>query len=149
MNWGNVMVNSKELQEDGSYSMTGEYLPEDKDFKKTAKVTWLAEGTNLLIAELLEYDHLIKVKKLEDNQTIEDVVNVNSRFSAQYYVDPFIRTLNEGQYLQFERKGYYKIDKVIKQGEELLYTLIYTPDGKKVGLASQGNLTKDQSDIKR
>jgi len=27
--------------------------------------------------------------------------------------------------------------------------LIYTPDGKKVGLASQGNLTSEQSDIKK
>jgi hypothetical protein len=60
MNWGNVLIKSKELQPDGSYLMNGEYLAEDKDFKKTAKITWLADGTNLLVAELVEYDHLIK-----------------------------------------------------------------------------------------
>ncbi|MCL4116683.1 UNVERIFIED_CONTAM: hypothetical protein GTU68_045486 [Idotea baltica] len=139
MNWGNVMINSKDLQEDGSYLLTGEYLADDKDFKKTAKVTWLADGTNLLIANLIEYDSLIKVKKIEENMDFEQAVNVNSRFSAPYYVDSMVRTLDVNQFLQFERKGYYKIDKVEKDGEDLKYEIIYTPDGKKVGLASQGN----------
>jgi hypothetical protein len=31
----------------------GDFLKEDKDFKNTAKITWLADGTNLLIAELV------------------------------------------------------------------------------------------------
>jgi hypothetical protein len=33
--------------------MTGDYLADDKDFKKTNKITWLADGTNLLVAELV------------------------------------------------------------------------------------------------
>lgn len=149
MNWGNVLIKSKELQPDGSYLMNGEYLAEDKDFKKTAKITWLADGTNLLVAELVEYDHLIKQKKVQEDVEFEKIVNVNSRFAAPYYVDGNIRTLNAGQFLQFERKGYYKIDKVVKEGDDFKYTIIYTPDGKKVGLASQGGLITQQSDIKR
>lgn len=149
MNWGNVLIKTKELQPDGSYLMQGEYLPEDKDFKKTAKITWLADGTNLLVAELVEYDHLIKEKKVEEDVDFETIVNVNSRFSAPYYVDSNIRTLNAGQFLQFERKGYYKIDTVTQEGDDFKYTFIYTPDGKAVGLASQGNLTSLNSDIKR
>lgn len=149
MNWGNFLIKTKEIQPDGSYTMTAEFLPEDKDFKKTPKLTWLADGTNLLKLEIVEYDHLIKEKKIEENMDFESVVNVNSKFSADYYADSNIRTLNPGQFLQFERKGYYKIDKVEKQGDDLHYTLIYTPDGKQVGLASQGNLTSEKSDIKK
>ena len=48
MNWGNVLIKTKELQADGSYLITGDYLADDKDFKKTNKITWLADGTNLL-----------------------------------------------------------------------------------------------------
>lgn len=149
MNWGNVLIKTKELQPDGSYYMSGEYLPDDKDFKKTAKITWLADGTNLLVAELVEYDHLIKEKKVEEDVDFETIVNVNSKFSAPYYVDSNIRTLSAGQFLQFERKGYYKIDTVTKEGDDFLYSLIYTPDGKAVGLASQGGLITQGSDIKR
>lgn len=149
MNWGNVLIKTKDVQPDGSYLMQGEFLPEDKDFKKTAKITWLADGTNLLVAELVEYDHLIKEKKVEEDVEFEDIVNVNSRFSAPYYVDSNIRTLNAGQFIQFERKGYYKIDTVTKEGDDFKYSFIYTPDGKAVGLASQGNLTTLNSDIKK
>lgn len=149
MNWGNVLIKTKDVQPDGSYLMQGEFLPEDKDFKKTAKITWLADGTNLLVAELVEYDHLIKEKKVEEDVEFEDIVNVNSRFSAPYCVDSNIRTLNAGQFIQFERKGYYKIDTVTKEGDDFKYSFIYTPDGKAVGLASQGNLTTLNSDIKK
>ena len=149
MNWGNVLIKTKEVQPDGSYLMTGEYLADDKDFKKTAKVTWLADGTNLLVAELVEYDHLIKEKKVEEDVDFQTIVNVNSRFSAPYYVDSNIRTYSAGQFLQFERKGYYKIDTVTKEGDDFKYTFIYTPDGKAVGLNSQGGLITANSDIKK
>ena len=42
MNWGNFVIKSKELRPDGSYKLTAEFLPDDKDFKKTRKYTWLA-----------------------------------------------------------------------------------------------------------
>jgi len=53
MNWGNVLIKTKELQADGSYLITGDYLADDKDFKKTNKITWLADGTNLLKVEIV------------------------------------------------------------------------------------------------
>jgi glutamyl-tRNA synthetase len=96
MGFGNVMILSKEVQPDGSYHMTGEHLPEDKDFKTTKKVTWLAEGTNLIIANLIEFDHLIKTPKVEENQDFEEIVNVNSKFVSRAYVDSGIRSLKEG-----------------------------------------------------
>ena len=65
MNWGNFMILTKDLQQDGSYLITAEYLPEDKDFKKTKKITWLADKTNLIVAYLIEFDHLIKTPKVE------------------------------------------------------------------------------------
>jgi hypothetical protein len=99
MNWGNVAILSKEVQPDGSYHLTGEYLPEDKDFKTTSKITWLAEGTNLIIANLIEYDHLIKTAKVEEDQNFEEIVNINSRFVSRAYLDSGIRLLNSSNYL--------------------------------------------------
>lgn len=101
MNWGNFRILTKEKQPDGSYSMTGEYLPEDLDFKTTKKVTWLADDTNLLVANLVEYDHLIKTKKVEENVNFDDIVNVNSRFVTRAYVDSGVRLFNKDSFLQF------------------------------------------------
>ena len=47
--------------------MKGEYLPEDKDFKSTKKVNWLSKKSGHVEATLVEYDHLIKVKKIEED----------------------------------------------------------------------------------
>jgi glutamyl-tRNA synthetase len=94
MNWGNVMVLSKEQQANGSWALTGEYLPEDLDFKTTKKITWLADGTNLIVANLIEFDHLIKTPKVDEDTDFADVVNVNSKFVSQAYVDSGLRLLN-------------------------------------------------------
>jgi len=86
MNWGNFLIKSKEIQPDGSYKLTGLFLEDDKDWKKTRKYTWLAKDADLAKAELVEYDHLIKTKKVEEDVAIEDIVNVNSRFPRLCYV---------------------------------------------------------------
>ena len=88
MNWGNFQIHAKELQADGSYLIKAEYLSEDKDFKKTKKITWLADNTNLLIADLWEFDHIIKTPKVEEN----------SVFKSKIYVDSHIRTLSRGNF---------------------------------------------------
>jgi len=74
--------------------LTGEYLPEDLYFKITKKITWLADGTNLLVANLIEYDHLIKTPKVDEDTDFEGVVNVHSRFVTQAYVDSGLKLFN-------------------------------------------------------
>lgn len=95
MNWGNFNILTKEKKEDGSYNLTAEYLAEDQDFKKTKKITWLADGTNLIVANLIEFDHLIKTPKVEEGANLDDIVNINSKFSIKAYVDSGLRLLNE------------------------------------------------------
>lgn len=97
MNWGNFNILTREQQPDGSYNLTAEYLPEDLDFKKTKKITWLADGTNLLIVDLIEYDHLIKVPKIEEDQNFDDAINPKSKFVTKAYVDSGVRLLNHSK----------------------------------------------------
>lgn len=56
------------------------------------------------------------------------------------YVDAF---------LQFERRGYFKIDKINKEGDDYVYQIIYTPDGKKKGLSSIAKQSDLQGLIKK
>ena len=51
--------------------------------------------------------------------------------------------------MQFERRAYYRIDKVTKEGEDFKYTLFLVPDGKKVGLASITSNIDKKGDIKK
>jgi glutamyl-tRNA synthetase len=115
MNWGNFQILTKELQADGSYLITAEFLPEDKDFKKTKKITWLANNTNLLVADLYEFDHLIKTPKVEENDKFEDLVNNNSVFISKIYTDSHVRTLNAGNFLFYLRSIYTIRKKMLRQ----------------------------------
>jgi glutamyl-tRNA synthetase len=156
MNWGNFQIHTKEAQPDGSFLLTAEYLPEDKDFKKTKKLTWLANNTNLLVANLFEFDHLMKSPKIEETDKFEDLVNVNSIFKSKIYTDSHIRTLHKGtfrnisdQFLQFERRCYARIDKVTINGGDVEVDIFLVPDGKKVGLASVKTNIDKKGDIKK
>ena len=42
-------------------------LPNDKDFKNTKKLNWVSNKTPLVKVDLVELDHLLKVKKVEEN----------------------------------------------------------------------------------
>jgi len=65
MNWGNFSVSSIDKNQDGSLSLKGLYLPDDKDFKSTKKVNWLPNSDILTEVEIVEYDHLLNAKKLK------------------------------------------------------------------------------------
>lgn len=80
MHWGNATISSKVVQEDGTIVINAKVDEEDKDFKKTKKITWVCndEATKCPIT-LIEYDHLITVKKTDDQTKVQDHVNPNSK----------------------------------------------------------------------
>lgn len=78
MKWGNVSITAS-AEVDGVLTLNGTYLPDDKDFKKTTKLTWIAqdETTNFTV-DIVELDHLISTQQHKDEK-LEDIVNNKSR----------------------------------------------------------------------
>ncbi len=126
--WGNSLVTKVEKDGDVIKSITVKLTPEDLNFKKTKVVHWvpLAENTNTKVL-LVEFDHLITVKKMEEDTKIEDVVNTKSRYDTIALAEAEILTLKKGDIVQLERRGYYYIDKDSSEG---MMTLHFIPDGK-------------------
>lgn len=55
-------------------------LPDDKDFKNPPKFTWLVDDEKFNIElEVVEYDYLLTKDKPEENETLENLVNSNSK----------------------------------------------------------------------
>jgi len=81
MKWGNAIVKKVE-EKDGTFVVQASLKLDDKDFKKTKKLTWIAkdETTNFEVT-LVELDHLITKKKVEENESVKDIVNKNSYIS--------------------------------------------------------------------
>lgn len=95
MRWGNVQILTKS-EVDGGIQFTGKDLPDDKDFKTTKKYTWLAKNSPLVDVSLIEYDHLIKVKTVEEDMKLEDILNKESKIVTQAIADAGVKLLPVG-----------------------------------------------------
>ncbi|EST08650.1 Glutamyl/glutaminyl-tRNA synthetase, class Ib, anti-codon binding domain protein [Kalmanozyma brasiliensis GHG001] len=138
MDWGNVIIDSKEQDAAGNVSAISATAHLDGDFKKTKKkVTWLAASSSndLVEIDLLDFDYLITKKKLEEDDNFADFVTPNSEFRAVALADNNVVSLKQGAAIQFERKGYYILDAV--KGKEGRMEFIKIPDGKQASSASK------------
>lgn len=100
-------------------------MPEDKDFKNTKKLTWLAALPNVFTLELIEFDVLINKPKVEENDDVMSLININSKFVTKAFGMEALKDVKEG-IVQLERRGFYRVDKAKQDSSEL----IFIPDGK-------------------
>jgi glutamyl-tRNA synthetase len=133
MNWGNVIV--KKIDKDGGGLVTGIQFDANLqgDFQKTEKkVTWLASdkktSRKLIKVRLLDYDYLITKRQLEEEDKFEDFLTKETIFETDAVADFSVTELKNGDAIQFERKGYYILDK--DQGRDGRREFIRIPDGK-------------------
>jgi len=72
-------------------------------------------------------------KKIEENVDFLTILNENSRFSTHAWADPNVKNLQKGDLVQFERRGYFIIDKIHKLDGDITkrkMEMAYIPDGK-------------------
>lgn len=130
MDWGNAIL--KTIHKDGDI-VTGidAVLNLEGDFRKTEKkVTWLADTPELTPVDLVDFDYLITKDKLAEEDNVRDFVNPNTEFHSAGIADLNVRDLKEGDIIQFERKGYYRLDKPYSESTAAVFFTI--PDGKVV-----------------
>lgn len=145
MDWGNAFV--RKIVGSPVESIELE-LNLEGDFKKTKKkVTWLASPSAspaaLTPVCLLDYDYLITKKKLEEDDSVENFLTPVTEFAIDGVADINVKTLKKGDIIQFERKGYYIIDKPVGIDSELLpgaagnarVEAIFIPDGRAQSIA--------------
>eukprot|EP00172_Hildenbrandia_rubra_P003510 Plantae.Rhodophyta-Hildenbrandia_rubra.ctg5717.p1 GENE.Plantae.Rhodophyta-Hildenbrandia_rubra.ctg5717~~Plantae.Rhodophyta-Hildenbrandia_rubra.ctg5717.p1 ORF type:complete len:660 (-),score=156.19 Plantae.Rhodophyta-Hildenbrandia_rubra.ctg5717:47-2026(-) len=116
------------------------YMPGNKNFKKTRKLTWLTEVPDLVLVDLHSYGHLMKPdlpktkSKTGSNEPevkipIEDRVNPDTEKIEHVKADVNTRMLQKGDVIQLERRGYYIVDRVSVSASKPM-KLIEIPDGK-------------------
>lgn len=147
MNWGNMIVTGKE-EKDGEITLTAKLALEDKDVKKTTKVTWIAKSETNLEVTIQELNHIINKEKIEENDKIEDVVNKNSSIEYPAIAEGNMRTLKKGDKIQLLRRGYFIVDNVEMPGDHgKPMKLIFIPDGKKKNITEHLKGAIDQKDL--
>lgn len=138
MNWGNAIVRKIShsinplSSPSGLKTVTGMELELhlQGDVKKTSKkVTWLSADQELVPVQLHEFDYLITKDKLDEGDELENFLNPKTRVITDAVADCNVAELKEDDIIQFDRKGYFRIDKAYKHGEPVRAFLI--PTGKK------------------
>jgi glutamyl-tRNA synthetase len=133
MDWGNAIIREIVTKDDTVISIKAD-LNLEGDFKKTEKkITWIANvDESLTPCILTTFDHLITKDKLEEGDKIEDYVNHDSVSSVNALGDVNMKTLPVGSIIQFERKGYFRLDRAYDEKTGTAGEFFLVPDGKTV-----------------
>jgi len=138
MKWGNCVITDIQPQGDGLL-LKGDLLESDTDFKSTKKINWLPKIDALVEVDLVEFDQLINVDKVEEDMKFEDCLTPVTRFATKAFADPNVKNLAKGTVIQFERRGYFIVDKIHNAtSENRTLELIYIPDGKTKTMSNLG-----------
>ncbi|KAJ8292069.1 putative glutamate--tRNA ligase, cytoplasmic [Rhodotorula toruloides] len=144
MDWGNAFVRKISRSSDsGPVTSLEMELNLAGDFKKTKKkVTWLASPKapsspeDLTQVSLLDYDYLITKKKLEEDDNVEDLINPTTEYRTDAVADHNVASLAQGTIIQFERKGFYIVDRAFDASNpSQRVELILIPDGRASSVA--------------
>ncbi|KAL8829431.1 MAG: hypothetical protein Q9191_002022 [Dirinaria sp. TL-2023a] len=134
MNWGNAIVRkiSHSLNPLHRSTVTGLELELhlQGDVKKTKqKITWLSkEGQELIPVELVDFDYLITKDKLEEEDNVDDFLTKQTEFRTTALADCNVAELAEDDIIQFERLGYFRVDRAFQHGKPAV--LFNIPTGK-------------------
>ncbi|KAF5404100.1 Bifunctional aminoacyl-tRNA synthetase [Paragonimus heterotremus] len=138
INWGNCRVLN--VQQTGQFvsGVDVELNLEDTNYKKTLKITWLADpgptGPALTPLSCLIYDHLLTKAVITKDDDFKLFINKNSKIEQCLLGDHSLRGLKKGDIIQLQRRGYYICDapydpKCLATGHESPCVLIQIPEG--------------------
>eukprot|EP01071_Lankesteria_metandrocarpae_P003229 Lankesteria_metandrocarpae@DN2833_c0_g1_i1.p1 len=144
MKWGNAIFERiQKIKTADGLEVVSEIFAKlnlDGDVKKTAKLHWVpfqdpsnAQSHDPIRVLIREYDHLITKKKPEDTDTIASIINTNSVFDTPAIADSHIATVKQGDVVQLERRGFFRVD---SQDGSTPKVLIKIPDGKTKGMST-------------
>ena len=71
---------------------------------------------------------MITKDKLEEGDNVEDFLNPNTEFITEALADENVAALKENDVIQFDRRGYFRVDKPFRHGEKAV--LFQIPTGK-------------------
>lgn len=134
MNWGNAIVRKTTHPMNPLHLSTVTALELELhlqgDVKKTKqKITWLSkEGQELIPVELVDFDYLITKDKLEEEDNVEDFLTKQTEFRTEALADSNVAELREHDIIQFERLGYFRVDRPFQHGKSAVMFSI--PTGK-------------------
>ncbi|XP_077445865.1 bifunctional glutamate/proline--tRNA ligase isoform X1 [Stigmatopora argus] len=153
INWGNLIISKINKGADGKVlSIEARLNLDNKDYKKTTKITWLTETASapLLPTVCVNYQPLISKAVIGKEDDFKDYINKDSKTEEKMLGDPCLKTLKKGDVIQLQRRGFYICDQAYEpispnSCRDSPCVLIYIPDGHVKEMPTAGSKEKDKS----
>ncbi|XP_028256961.1 bifunctional glutamate/proline--tRNA ligase [Parambassis ranga] len=153
INWGNLIITKINKGADGKVtSMEARLNLDNKDYKKTTKITWLADTNSspLLPTICVSYQQLISKAVITKDDDFKDYINKNSKVEEKMLGDPCLKNLKKGDIIQLQRRGFYICDQPYEpvspnSCKESPCILLYIPDGHTKEMPTAGSKDKTKS----
>ncbi|KAH9378226.1 hypothetical protein HPB48_011246 [Haemaphysalis longicornis] len=135
---GNLRIKDVSKNVDGKVSkIVAEPNLDDKNYKNTLKVTWLAKAPSapLVPCKCVFFDHILSKQVLGKDDDFKDFVRKDTRLEVPMLGDPLLANLKKSDIVQIQRKGFFICDQpydreaarhVSVEGPLVLY---HIPDG--------------------
>ncbi|XP_075269136.1 bifunctional glutamate/proline--tRNA ligase isoform X3 [Opisthocomus hoazin] len=154
INWGNIIITKLNRNSSGKIaSIDAKLNLENKDFKKTTKITWLAETPHakLIPTVCVNYEHLITKPVLGKDEDFKQYINRNSKQEELMLGDPCLRELKKGDIIQLQRRGFFICDQPYEpvspySCKDAPCILIYIPDGHTKEMPTSGSKEKTKAE---
>ncbi|XP_070788498.1 bifunctional glutamate/proline--tRNA ligase isoform X2 [Pituophis catenifer annectens] len=154
INWGNIIITKIHKNLTGKItSMDAKLNLENKDYKKTSKITWLAKTSSASLTPTIcvNYEHLITKPVLGKEEDFKQYINRNSKQEELMLGDPCLKDLKKGDIIQLQRRGFYICDQPYEpispySCKEAPCILIYIPDGHTKEMPTSGSKEKTKSE---
>lgn len=114
INWGNILI--KKVNKDASGNITSVDAAlnlENKDFKKTLKLTWLAvedDPSAYPPTFCVYFDNIISKAVLGKDEDFKQFIGHKTRDEVPMLGDPELKKCKKGDIIQLQRRGFFKVD---------------------------------------
>uniref|UniRef100_A0A6B2E7J0 Bifunctional glutamate/proline--tRNA ligase n=1 Tax=Phlebotomus kandelakii TaxID=1109342 RepID=A0A6B2E7J0_9DIPT len=152
INWGNLLI--KKINRDGGTvtSIDASLNLDNKDYKKTVKLTWLAKlpDSDYPPTFCVYFEHIISKPVLGKEEDFKEYVNRKTRTEVEMLGDPELKKVKVGDIIQLQRRGFFRVDVAYKPKSEFssLETpviLFAIPDGHTKEMPTAGAPKKQES----
>uniref|UniRef100_A0A8C3A579 Bifunctional glutamate/proline--tRNA ligase n=1 Tax=Cyclopterus lumpus TaxID=8103 RepID=A0A8C3A579_CYCLU len=153
INWGNLIITKINKGADSKVvSMEARLNLDNKDFKKTTKITWLADTNSapLLPTICINYLPLISKAVITKDDDFKEYINKNSKLEEKMLGDPCLQSLKKGDIIQLQRRGFFICDQPYEavspnSCKESPCVLLYIPDGHTKEMPTAGSKDKSKT----
>lgn len=151
INWGNLKIQKIHKTDGKVCSVDATLNLEDKDYKKTLKLTWLCKLDEVEYPPTycVYFEHIISKAVLGKDEDFKQYIGHETRKEVQMLGDPELKKLKKGDIIQLQRRGFFKVDVAYAPASEYScketpVVLFAIPDGHTKEMPTSGGPTKKQ-----